>query len=461
MSAMKTKPTHFDPNRAERQKSGKAMRRRVPRSALARWKVHAKGRDPIALLQHSDHERIPALLPLRYRRMLESPFAFLRGAAAVMAFDLARGPITGLRVQACGDCHLLNFGAFATPERRLVFDINDFDETLPAPWEWDLQRLAASIVLAGRSRGFPERQSAEAVLAAVRTYREKMAEYARWPRLQVWYASIDAEQVVEIASRPAQVEAHDQKRGKKAANLSASPLPKLLEEKKGNYRIKDDPPRTYHPARAKTFFKLFRDATLRYRKSLPTERRALFDTYRVIDAAVKVVGVGSVGKICSVVLLEADTDDQVLLQVKQASASVLEPYAGKSGFRNQGERVVVGQRMMQSASDLFLGWSKIGTPPLDFYFRQLRDVKVSVDLAILHIAEFTDYAHYCAWALARAHAKTGDAATIAGYLGGNDAFDESMRRFATIYADQTERDHAALAKAVKAGRVPVNSQYSG
>jgi len=404
------------------------------------------------MLQRGDRGSIPALLPLRYERMLRSPFAFLRGAAAVMAFDLGREPVTGLRVQACGDSHLLNFGIFATPERRLVFDINDFDETLPAPWEWDLQRLSASIMVAGRYCGFAERHCADAVLSAARTYREKMAEYAGWPRLQVWYARVDAEQMLEIASHPAQVQVRQQSQPD-AASMSARPPPKLLTERKGRHRIKDDPPLTYHPARERAFVALFRAATLHYRKSLPKDRRTLFDAYQVIDAAMKVVGVGSVGTVCAVVLLEADPDDQVFLQVKQARRSVLEPYAGKSEYRNQGERVVVGQRMMQSASDLFLGWSQIGTPPTDFYFRQLRDVKVSVDLATLRVAEFTDYSDHCAWALARAHARTGDAATIAGYLGSGDDYDKSLRRFALSYADQTERDHATLAKAARSGRV--------
>jgi len=451
-NSMKSSRSPDNAGRAARRDIGKSLRRQVPRSTPARWKAHKKGRDPVEMLQAIDLGRIPALLPLRYGRMLQSPFAFLRGAAAVMAFDLGREPVTGARVQACGDSHLLNFGIFATPERRLVFDINDFDETLPAPWEWDLQRLSASIMVAGRYCGFAERHCAEAVLGAVRTYREKMAEYAGWTRLQVWYARVDAEQMLEIASHPAQARLR-QDAGPDAASLSARPLPKLLTERKGEHRIKDDPPLTYHPAREKAFFALFRTATLRYRRSLPADRRALFDAYHVIDAAMKVVGVGSVGTVCAIVLLEANPDDQVFLQVKQARESVLEPYAGKSDYRNQGERVVVGQRMMQSASDLFLGWSQIGTPPTDFYFRQLRDVKVSVDLATLGVAEFADYSNHCAWALARAHARTGDAAIIAGYLGSGDEYDKSLRRFARTYADQTERDHAALAKAARSGRV--------
>jgi uncharacterized protein (DUF2252 family) len=389
--------------------------------------------------------------------MLQSPFAFLRGSASVMAFDLAKGPTTGIRVQACGDCHLLNFGAFATPERHVIFDINDFDETLPAPWEWDIKRLAASIMVAGRYRNFGERQCAEAVLMAVRAYRENLAEYATWPELQVWYARIDAEQMVAKASKakPSRPEADGDARA--AANMSARLLPKLTEVVGGKRRIKDQPPLVYHPRREKAFSRQVRAAIQQYRRSLPAERRALVDRYEVIDAAMKVVGVGSVGSFCAVALLDADVDDPLFLQLKQARSSVLEPYAGRSVYRNQGERVVVGQRLMQSASDMFLGWSRIGKPPVDFYFRQLRDMKVTVNLDTLPFAGFVNYAHYCGWAVARAHAKAGDATAISGYLGRNDAFDEALRRFARAYADQTEQDHAALVKAVKSGRICVET----
>jgi uncharacterized protein (DUF2252 family) len=432
---------------------GKAVRRDVPRSAHGGWKAQKKGRDPVTMAGWSDPDRIAALVPIRYGRMVESPFAFLRGSAGVMAFDLARSPSTGIRVQACGDCHLLNFGAFATPERHVVFDINDFDETLPAPWEWDVKRLAASIVVAGRYRGFAERQCTEAALAAVRSYRERLAEYAGWPRLQAWYARIDAALVVEIASHAKPSRAAGKDAAGSPANLSARLLPKLTEIVDGKRCIKDDPPLIYHPAGDKRFVDRFRAAIRRYRKSLSAERRALLDHYEVLDVAMKVVGVGSVGTLCAVALLEADDNDQLFLQVKQARASVLEPYAGKSAYRNQGERVVVGQRMMQSASDLFLGWSEIGSPPVDIYFRQMRDMKVSVNLDGLPIAGFIDYAHYCGWAVARAHAKTGDAAAISGYLGGGDVFDNAVAKFARAYADQTERDHALLARAVKSGRI--------
>ena len=439
--------------RSARAQQGKAWRRKVSRSAQGHCKVQKSGRDPVAMLAQTDRDRIPALVPIRYERMLQSPFAFLRGAAAVMAFDLAQGPNTDIRVQACGDCHLLNFGAFATPERHVIFDINDFDETLPAPWEWDIKRLAASIMVAGRYRGFAERQCHEAVLTAARAYRENLAEYATWPELQVWYARIDAEQMVAKASKLKPSRPGVDGDARAAANMSARLLPKLTEVIDGRRRIKDEPPLVYHPHRAQAFSREVRAAIQRYRHSLPAERRALVDRYAVIDVAMKVVGVGSVGTFCAVALLQADVDDPLFLQLKQARASVLEPYAGKSAYRNQGERVVVGQRLMQSASDMFLGWSRIGKPPIDIYFRQLRDMKVSVNLDTLPLVGFINYAHYCGCAVARAHAKTGDAAMISGYLGRSDAFDQALKRFARAYADQTERDHAALVKAVKSGRV--------
>ncbi len=439
--------------REARAREGKALRRRVPRSAHSNWAVQTRRRDPIEILRESDGGRIPTLIPIRYARMLQSPFAFLRGSASVMAFDLGQTQATGIRVQACGDCHLMNFGAFATPERHVIFDINDFDETLPAPWEWDVKRLAASIMVAGRYRGFGERQCSEAVLRAMRAYREHLFEYATWPELQVWYARIDAEQMVARASRAKPLLPGADSNARAAANMSARLLPKLTEIVGGKRRIKDEPPLLYHPRHDRAFSRQVRAAIQRYRRSLPAERRVLVERYEVIDVAMKVVGVGSVGTFCAVALLQADVDDPLFLQLKQARPSVLEPYAGRSAYRNQGERVVVGQRLMQSASDMFLGWATIGKPPVDFYFRQLRDMKVSVNLDTLPLASFIKYAGYCGWAAARAHAKTGDAAQISGYLGRSDAFDEALKRFARHYADQTEQDYTALVKAAKSGKI--------
>ena len=292
---MPPRQSSVDSLRSARAQQGKALRLQVPRSAHANWKVPTKGRDPIAILSQSDRDRIPTLVPMRYARMLQSPFAFLRGSASLMAFDVAQEPKTGIRVQACGDCHLMNFGAFATPERRVIFDINDFDETLPAPWEWDIKRLVASIMVAGRYRGFAERQCAEAVLTAARAYRENLAEYAAWPELQVWYARIDAEQMVAKASRIKPLDDSADANARAAANMSARLLPKLTEVVGGKRRIREEPPLLYHPRREKAFAREIRAVIHRYRLSLPPERRALVDRYEVIDVAMKVVGVGSVG----------------------------------------------------------------------------------------------------------------------------------------------------------------------
>jgi uncharacterized protein (DUF2252 family) len=452
-------------SRSEGTAMGKRLRRKVPRSTHAAVNLAKKVRDPVAMLIQSDRDRIAALVPIRYQRMLQSPFAFFRGSAAIMAFDLASTPVTGIHVQACGDCHLMNFGAFATPERRVIFDINDFDETHPAPWEWDIKRLAASIMVAARYRGFADAQCLEAVHTAVRAYRQHLADYAGRSRQEVWYSRIDAEALVAKASGPHRttktarspnaVSSPQQLPGdaSNAGNVSARLLPKLTEMIDGKRRIKDDPPLVYHVRRQRAFFDYVRTAIVRYHQSLPTDRRALVDRYEPIDVAMKVVGVGSVGTFCAVALLQADVDDPLFLQIKQARASVLEPYTEKSVYRNQGERVVIGQRMMQSASDMFLGWSELGKPPIDCYFRQLRDTKMSVNLDALSFAGLVNYAFYCGWATARAHAKTGNSAVISGYLGAGDAFDRALGHFAGAYANQTERDYAALVKAAKSGRI--------
>jgi len=450
---MANRPESLFEARSNRARAGRALRHRVPRSTHGRWKAAKSRRDPLALLQESDRGRIPELLPIRYARMVQSPFAFLRGSAAVMAFDLAATPATGIRVQACGDCHLMNFGAFATPERNLVFDINDFDETLPAPWEWDIKRLAASVMVAGRYRQLSDRRCAEAVRAVVRTYRETLAECAGRPALEVWYARIDAADLMELGIGRGAGRLGSSRDARDHAHTGAHLLPKLTRIVGGARRIKDNPPLVYHLQRHVEYEARVRDALRRYRQSLPDERRALFDRYRLVDIARKVVGVGSVGTRCAVALLMADADDPLFLQFKEARPSVLERYAGKSIYRNEGERVVVGQRFLQSASDMFLGWSRTGRPAFDFYVRQLRDMKTSVNLDALGARGFTVYVGFCGRALGRAHAKAGDAAMIAGYLGSGDAFDHALEGFARAYADQTERDHAALVKAVRAGRV--------
>ena len=437
----------------ESKQAGKAARGKVPRSAQAEWTLAKRRHDLLAILIRSDEGRIKSLLPIRYGRMAQSPFGFLRGSAAVMAFDLSRTPTTGIRVQACGDCHLMNFGAFATPERNVIFDINDFDETLPAPWEWDVKRLAASIMVAGRYRQFSDRRTSDAVLDATQTYREKMAEYAEWSPLQVWYAKIDASDVVELGIAAKQPNQDPDALARAAAHTSARLLPKITEVVAGRRQIRDDPPLVYHTHDAEEYGSHVKDALRAYRDSLPPWQQWLVDRYKPIDVAMKVVGVGSVGTRCAVTLLESGNDEPLFLQFKEARSSVLEPYAGKSAFRNEGQRVVVGQRRMQSASDLFLGWSRTGKPPFDFYVRQLHDIKVAVNLDSLSPTAFKDYVRHCGWAAARAHAKTGDAAMIAAYLGNGDNFDAAIERFAQSYADQTEKDHESLVKAIRAGQV--------
>ncbi len=437
--------------RAERLEAGKALRKKVSRSAHAAWQPAADRPDPIAVLRANSRGRLRELLPLRWGRMLASPFAFLRGAAAVMAADLAPTPVIGLRVQAGGDCHLANFGGFATPERHLVFDVNDFDETLPAPWEWDVKRLAASVVVAGRRAGIPDKAAAASAEAAVRSYREMMIDLARRRALDVWYARLDFETLVRGARGPlGRHLAGAARQARQRTMLRA--FPKLVEMSGGAPRIKDDPPLIFHSharngveADARAFLR-------RFRKTLPAECRVLFDRFRLVDVAMKVVGVGSVGTRCAVALLLATDDDPLFLQIKEARPSVLEPFAGRSPYSNQGERVVRGQHLMQSASDVFLGWSR-DDKGRDYYCRQLRDMKVSIVLDGMTAGELIGYAGFCGRALARAHARSGDAATLAGYLGGNDVFDCALAKFAVAYADQTERDYEALQKAVKAGRL--------
>jgi hypothetical protein len=446
---------------ADRLAEGRALREKVPRSAHAAWAPPADRPDPIDLLEASNRGRLPNLVPIRYGRMLRSPFAFLRGAAALMAHDLAGTPTTGLRVQACGDCHLMNFGAFATPERELVFDINDFDETLPAPWEWDVKRLAASVAVAARYRGASARAALDAVLAGVRSYRERLRRFARMKTLDVWYSHISFKTLVHLSRTPAERKLWERGARDARARTSVHVVPKLIATVHEHRHIVDNPPCIYHPADVAAFEAEMRDLFQHYRASLPDERRVLFDRYRFVDAAVKVVGVGSVGTRCAAAYFEAGVDDPLLLQAKEARPSVLAPYAGKSAYHNQGQRVVVGQRLIQAASDIFLGWARSEAGGFDFYVRQLRDMKGSLPLDAMTPPDLADYAAYCGWALARAHAKTGDAARISGYLGKGDAFDRACAAFAVAYADQTERDHAALVKAVRQGRLHAEVEKEG
>jgi uncharacterized protein (DUF2252 family) len=391
--------------------------------------------------------------------MMQSPFAFYRGSAAVMAADLATTPVSGIRVQACGDAHLSNFGDFATPERRVIFDINDFDETLPGPWEWDLKRLTASFVLAGRHIGLPETASTRAVMATARRYRERMADYAEMRALDVWYDAIDIDRFlkeIDTESTRQRVQERLKTRLKTAYEKSTPDYlyPKFIRHQGAVPVIADDPPLIFHPTRniAPGMESHYKEGFARYRESLPEHIRTLFDRYRFCDLALKVVGVGSVGTQCAIALFIAADDDPIFLQIKEATASVLEPYAGRSLHKDHGQRVVTGQKLMQAASDLFLGWSR-GVSGNHFYVRQLRDMKLSAVIEDFDAADLRNYGRLCGWALARAHARSGDPAMISGYIGSSETFDTAICEFAVQYADQAQRDHHTFVKAIREGRI--------
>ncbi len=442
---------------AQRAELGKTRRAQVPRAAHAGWQPPAGRRDPIDVLEESNEGRVANLIPIRYGRMSRSPFAFLRGSAALMAYDLASTPVSGIEVQACGDCHLANFGLFATPERNLIFDLNDFDETLPGPWEWDLKRLAASFVVCGRENNISATDCEATVRVLAGTYRARLREYSQMRVLDVWYARIDEKMLIATAPN-AEARARRERIAEKArTSVGEFLFPKITSTQSGQVRLADQPPLIFHPDNRLDEEGVH--AVLQsYSETLPADRRKLFDRYRYADYAFKVVGVGSVGTACFIVLLLAWDDDPLLLQIKEARTSVLEPYLGPSAYEHHGERVVVGQRLTQAASDMFLGWT---TGPLGkhFYVRQLRDMKFSVPLINLTAKELARYAVVCGWALARAHAKGGDSAMIAGYLGKSDIFDQALAKFAAAYADQTVRDHAALLKAIESGRVQAIVDY--
>jgi uncharacterized protein (DUF2252 family) len=440
---------------SERRAEGKRLRDAVPRAEHSGWKPPMERPDPVEVVLAQNEGRLLDLVPIRHGRMLQSPFAFYRGTAAIMAADLAHTPSSGLRVQACGDAHLSNFGAFATPERAVIFDINDLDETLPAPWEWDVKRLTASVVLAGRHIQLTQRETARAARAAVRSYREHMAEYAFMKALDIWYDRIDLERLIDTVPD----EEERARMGKKLEKarkrtVAEHDFPKLAEHVGSTPRIKDNPPLIFHSAEVKEDAggEELKAAWALYHDSLPEHVRVLFDRFHLCDMAIKVVGVGSVGTTCLIALFMAADDDALFLQIKEAKASVLEPYAGKSLHDNHGQRVVVGQHLMQSASDSFLGWTQ-GKRGRHFYVRQLRDMKISAEIDVMDGDVLRRYAEACGWALARAHARSGDAAMIAGYMGSGRTFDEAICDFAGDYADQAERDHQAFVKAVREGRV--------
>jgi uncharacterized protein (DUF2252 family) len=445
---------------------GRAARVSAPRSSHGDWEPAADRPDPIALLEEQATNREPSLVPIRYGRMAVSPFTFFRGAAYILASDLAGSPDSGLSVQLCGDAHLSNFGGFASPDRELVFDLNDFDETLPGPWEWDVKRLAASIEVAGRGRNFPAKDRRRIVRATVEVYREAMRQFAEMTALDIWYARIDASWLkAEFGSHlaPAQVKRFDKAIAKGKAKDASRAYNKLAVSMNGGARIAADPPLiTPLEDLATDFDDTERDEGMcalidLYRETLPDDRRRLLDRYRYAHAARKVVGVGSVGTRAWVLLLLGRSgDDPLFLQAKEAQPSVLAPFAGESAYSNQGQRVVEGQRLMQSASDILLGWmhlTGLDGSPRDFYVRQLWDWKTSADVETMSVAMMGAYGRLCGWTLARAHARSGDASAIGAYLGGGSSFDRALSEFAVAYADQNESDHAALLEAISSGRV--------
>jgi uncharacterized protein (DUF2252 family) len=445
----------------ERRAKGKALRDAVPRVSQAGWKPPKGRRDPVEIVSESNVGRLVNLVPIRFGRMSASPFAFYRGSAALMAADLAKTPTSGIRVQACGDAHLMNFGGFATPERNVIFDINDLDETLPAPFEWDLKRLAASVVIAAQHLRLPDSDAARMATDLVREYRERMANYASMRALDVWYDKIDLQKYEDRTGDPAAVKVARQRMAErieteKRKNVPEHLYPKLVSQEGTRPRIKDEPPLIFHPTaeQAPGLKTGAAEAIAAYRESLPEHTRTLFDRYHFFDYAVKVVGVGSVGTVCGVCLFMAADDDPLFLQVKEARASVLEPYAGKSLHPNHGQRVVVGQRIMQAASDVFLGWTrtKVGR---DVYVRQLRDMKMSAVIEDWDTPLLRQYGRMCAHALARAHARSGDAAMISGYMGSGAIFDDAIGEFAVEYADQNQSDYRAFTRAIRDGRIKV------
>ena len=436
----------------QRRERGRAARQRTPRSSHAAWTPASDRPDPVELLETQAKNRQPDLLPLRYARMTPSPFAFMRGAAIVMAHDLAGTPHTAIQAQLCGDCHLLNFGVYASPERTLLFDVNDFDETLPGPWEWDVKRLAASMVVAGRENGFGDSDCRRAARGAAASYRQRMAEFSEMGELEVWYSRVSADEVFGLIadSRTMKKATKAMRKARGRDNLQA--LSKLTRVVDGRRVIDDDPPLLVRVIEEELREQIHEILQM-YKRTLQEDRRHLLDQYRFVDVARKVVGVGSVGTRDYVVLFEGrDAQDPLFLQVKEAEASALEAHLPKNIYNNRGHRVVAGQRLMQAASDIFLGWLR-GKAGRDYYWRQLRDMKGSAKIEGMSPEELVLYAGLCGWALARAHARSSDRVQISAYLGKSERFDNAVADFAEAYAAQTERDHAALCAAVKSGRI--------
>lgn len=453
----------FDPlvSKAERYEKGAAIRKTVPLSSHQEYVSSANREDPIDILIRTSIGRIESLLPIRYRRMMESPFAFFRGAAAIMAADLAQTLNTGIHLQLCGDCHLMNFGGFATPERKLVFDINDFDETFQGPWEWDVKRLAASFAIAGRWLKFSNKSNKEFAWHVADSYKRHMLDYSKLSALQIWYADIDLAELIELG-KDEEIKEFHQKRIKKAAEYTAheKEFAKMTYQDGVRARIKDEPPLIFHLSGndEKIIMKEAELVHKRYIESLPEDKQVLLSRYSMHDFAIKVVGVGSVGTLCGISLLMSATGEPIFLQFKEARQSVLEQYVKvKRKYNHEGERIVMGQKLMQSASDIFLGWTNDDRGRF-FYIRQLRDAKVKPVLEIMKEENLTDYAKACGWALARAHARSGDPSILSGYIGNSNEFAHAVSNFSILYADQNELDYNKMIKAIKDGKLPVSEE---
>lgn len=458
-----TDENRFDPiaSKAMRFDKGVALRKVTPRSTHQQWTPSENREDPVEILIQTSIGRMENLLPIRYSRMMESPFAFYRGAAAIMAADLAQTPNTGIDLQLCGDCHLMNFGGFATPERKLVFDINDFDETYPGPWEWDVKRLAASFVIAGRWRKFSDKICKEFAWNVADSYKRHMLDYSKLSALQIWYADIDLAELIEKGDDE-EIKSFQQKRIKKAAEYTAheKEFAKMTYQEGPRARIKDDPPLIFHPTgeEGKRIMLEAEKIHNRYLETLSDDKKVLLSRYTLQDLAIKVVGVGSVGTRCGISLLMSATGEPIFLQFKEARESVLAPNVkAKSKYTHQGERIVRGQKLMQSASDMFLGWTNDDTGKF-FYIRQLRDAKVKPVLEIMKSKNMIDYAKACGWALARAHARTGDPSVLSGYIGKSNEFANAISRFSISYANQNDADYNKMLEAIKEGRLPIPAE---
>lgn len=440
----------------ERIANGKKQRVHTPREAHSSSAYASSNRlDPVQLIIDSNRDRVQELVPIRHSRMLQSPFAFFRGTANIMAEDLSHTPSSGIFVQSCGDCHLFNFGGYATPERNQVFDINDFDETLPAPFEWDLKRLTASIVLAGRHKGLSEKIIGKAVVDTLGMYADKMRKYSTMHQLDIWYSRLDKKSILKLFKQEIEFSSRIKIVAEKAKRRSHEYVfPKISTLKDGKRRIIDEPPLIYHPPDTDYLIENAQAFFDKYFKTLTEDKRILLSRFRLVDAAMKVVGVGSVGTRCFIGLFIAEDDDALILQVKEANSSVLEAYAGKALYKNHGERIVNGQRLMQTVSDIFLGWTT-GQNGRDFYVRQLRDMKASANIDNFTPGVFSNYALLCGWALAKSHAKSGLSPEITGYIGNSNVFAKAVTEFAIGYADQAVKDYSKFQEAVEKQLIPV------